>query len=145
MRHRPGQCSDPAQLSGRRRGGADVCLDMFKSRMILVTVLVCLPLVGADCNPSGSGGSGPAAIVAPGRIQTLQFNHPVRPTLVDGPVQLRGARNEWVSVAVQINQFPQGAVRKSGIFRITPLKAGDSVIPTSTFAISQLLPIAVDT
>src|SRR5438067_768750 len=117
---------------------------MFKRQIVLLTLILCLPLIGAECNPNNVAPTA-GQILAPGRIQSILFNNPVRPTPTDGPVQLRGARNEWLHVALQLNQFPQPLIRKSASLRLTPLKAGDSVIPASTFSFSQLLSVAIDT
>lgn len=143
MRHQTGDLPRPAQLSGSDAAEPVVYLRMFKSRITLLIMLLCLPLVGANCNPPAV--SPPGAIISPGRIQTVLFNDPVRTTVVGGSLQLRGARNEWLHVALQLNQFSLPAIRKSSILRFAPLKAGDSVIAPSTFSLSQLLPVTIDT
>ncbi len=80
----------------------------------------------------------------PPRLQLVHFASPVSPSLADGPVILRAARNETISFALQINRFEP---RSRGInsLRFTAPARPDGVIPAGNFSAAQVLPMPVNT
>src|SRR5262245_51104105 len=90
-----------------------------------VFVLCAAVFIGAafSCTPSDNSSSD-NQLKAPGRIQWAQFYDPLRPQALNPPISLRSARNETISLALQINSPGELASRRSAQLRLTALQAG---------------------
>jgi hypothetical protein len=85
---------------------------------------------------------------APARLQGVSFHDPVEAAVYEGPITLRGARNETVSFAVRINEFPKfdAKTRRLYALRVTGLKRQEGeAISGSACSAYQVLPMPVQT
>lgn len=83
----------------------------------------------------------------PSRLQAVHFADPIRPLASEPPIMLRGARNETVQFAIQINQFPNDlSSKKLNALRFQPLQspAEGGIIPVTQYSAYQLLPLPID-
>ncbi|MCY2954795.1 MAG: hypothetical protein NTU53_22930 [Planctomycetota bacterium] len=121
-------------VGGRNRQGA-------KLRLLLFVVCYLLLVGGAGCGGKRTG----EEAEGPRRLQGVSFNDPVRAVASNAAIAVRGARNETIAVAIQINQFPQVVGRKLYGLRMSELKTADGpAIGVGGFLAYQLLPMAVD-
>ena len=108
----------------------------------LILCLVLLP--GISCAPNGKQPANPS--LATDALQAVQFNDPLSMKPAPGPVKLRGARNEVVSFAVQVNRIaPTTDSRRPSAVRLTPMAKGASIIPAGNYSAYQVLLMPVDT
>lgn len=82
---------------------------------------------------------------APARIQIVHFTNPLTPLPTQPPAIVRGARNETIHFAIQINEFPALSGRRPPTVRFHPLQAAAGTIPLSSFGFWQVLPMPIDT
>lgn len=109
-----------------------------------VLVVVCAVVVG--CAEWGLMGEKKA--VGPARVQGVSFQDPVEATVYDGPIALRGARNETVHFAVRIHEFPKFDIKTKQLYalRVTGLKRAEGeAIAGSACSAYQVLPMPVQT
>jgi len=113
-------------------------------------ILRLLPLVTACVFTSGclfwpkAGEKGPTT--RPSRLQVVSFSDPIKAVASNDAISLRGARNETVSVSIQINEFPRMRGKRPYGLRIGELRMGDSaVIPPASYGAYQVLPMPIDT
>jgi len=96
-----------------------------------------------SCIPSDNNNSD-KELKGPGRIQWAQFYDPLRPQAINPPINLRSARNETISFALQINSPADLASRRSVQLRLTPLQAVGTSIAIKPTA-WQVVPMPIDT
>src|SRR5205085_5598737 len=95
--------------------------------LVFVTCTVVCIATALGCAPSDNNSSD-NQLKGPGRIQWAQFYDPLRPQALNPPINLRSARNETISLALQINSPGELASRRSAQLRLTPISAGGAAI-----------------
>jgi hypothetical protein len=80
-------------------------------------------------------------------LQAVDINDPVRPSPLDGPLELAAARNEWTSFALQISNLPKPDGKTAIILRLQPLcfAATNQTIGPANISVYQILPMPVNT
>ena len=106
--------------------------------------LICLVLLNGCAWPMGDD---PAKPPGPADVQMLRFDRPLEPRGIDPPFQLRGARNQTIHVAFQINRLPALGRRSFSGLRIGPLRlaGGEDELPLAGVSAYQVLSMPVDT
>src|SRR5437016_5698992 len=119
-----------------------------KTARFLFPLLFLLAFIFAapSCTPSDKDNSSNSdhTIKSLGRIQWAQFYDPFKPQAINPPINLRSARNETISFALQINSFNDQDARRSPQLRLAPLAASGASIPIHPNA-WQVLPMSIDT
>ncbi|MGE5608009.1 MAG: hypothetical protein ACM359_02040, partial [Bacillota bacterium] len=80
----------------------------------------------------------------PNRVQAVSFSDPFKPVASNAPIILRGARNETIQVALQLNELPHAVDNKHSGLQLHDLKCGDATIPARVCRAYQVLPMPVD-
>src|SRR5438128_7563928 len=116
-----------------------------KRKQLLLLLLCTFTAIATalNCAPSDNGKSD-NQLKGPGRIQWAQFYDPFKPQAINPPINLRSARNETISFALQINSFNDQDARRSPQLRLAPLAASGASIPIHPNA-WQVLPMPIDT
>ena len=112
---------------------------------ILVAVIcaaVCAALAGCPAAPHRNASAKRQATAA--QIQGVNLDDPLRPTVDDGPVAMAGAKNEWVSFAVQISNLAGDSRRYSLRLRPGRREGASDVLALESFSVEQILPMPVD-
>src|SRR5207253_2210006 len=83
------------------------CVFLMKRKQLLLLLLCTFTAIATalNCAPSDNGKSD-NQLKGPGRIQWAQFYDPFKPQAINPPIQLRTARNETISFALQFNSLP---------------------------------------
>ena len=104
---------------------------------------------GRANDPGGGNGNGDGATgtAGPWRIQSASFHDPLSAVASNRGIALRGARNETVDFAIQLNDFPEIKPKDKAEYslRFSPLKLGASTITSQSYNAYQVLPMPVDT
>ena len=104
---------------------------------------------GRANDPGGGNGNGNGATgtVGPWRIQSANFHDPLSAVASNTAIALRGARNETVAFAIQLNDFPEIKPKDKSEYtlRFSSLKLGASTITPQSYNAYQVLPMPVDT
>jgi hypothetical protein len=80
------------------------------------------------------------------RLQQLNLNNPVSPTVRDEPVSLAAAKNEWTSFQLQVSGLPpaQANVAYTLRFQSFNLSAAQGSIATENLTVAQIISMPVD-
>jgi hypothetical protein len=89
------------------------------------------------------------SVLDPIELEAIDLSDPALPRLIDGPLRLAAARNEWTSFVLRLHHLPPGAALSNFSFRVGEFidDAGDaSPAPPLAVNISifQVLPMPVD-
>src|SRR5687767_12507270 len=107
--------------------------------------LCLLILTAASCAPDGGKQASNTALQTDALLG-VQFSDPLAMRTAPGPIKLRGARNEVISFAVQVNRITRGDdPNRPPSVRLTPMTQGTSVIPAGNYSAYQVLLMPVDT
>lgn len=110
--------------------------------MLSAIILACTAwLVGCAAAP-GDRGTETQGV----RIQPISLNSPVEPAVLDRPVALAAAKNEWTSFQLRISGLPDRGERVAYTLRVQSLNlvAGQGTIGAEHFRAYQILPMPVD-
>src|SRR5688500_19641989 len=108
--------------------------------------LLALPLLllawAGGCASVGRRANATTQAVKP-RVQALDLSGAAPVLAPGGPVALYGARNEWLSFAVELSDLPPG---RDYTLRLRPprLQGGDAVLSADAFEAHQVLAMPVD-
>jgi len=88
----------------------------------------------------------PPPPAGPNRLQAVVFLDPIRPIATNTAVALRGARNETIQLAIQLNQFPRIKSDQVDLLRVSELRSAAGPLPGGgCLRAYQLLPMPADT
>jgi len=114
-----------------------------KPRLLLLCLAALTAISSAlSCTPSDNSNND-NQLKSPGRIQWVQFYDPLKPQAINPPINLRSARNETISIALQINSIAD-ITRRPSQLRLAPLQSGGTIVPIQPSA-WQLVPMPIDT
>src|SRR5216110_3093831 len=141
--------------SGRRNRGffmrnksSTAVEDLFlmkNPRFLLPLLFIFISICAApSCTPSDNNNSNDNQLKSPGRIQWVQFYDPLKPQAINPPINLRSARNETISFALQINSFNDLNTRRPSQLRLAPLQSAGATVPVHPTA-WQVVPMPIDT
>jgi len=127
------------------------------ARVILMLMGMLIAALVVGCAGPRDAGPIPDAPVVAGTIakalatgpvlQAIDLSDPLAPVAGTGaPIELLGAKNEWISFAVQVSNLPRLDPRRPLSLRVGALNKVDSpdVIPTSLFSAYHVVPMPVD-
>lgn len=118
--------------------------------LLAVAIVAAVTFVsGCGGNPkNGPGNNGDDGPAAPLRITPVRFVDPIHPVAQDGAILVRGARNETVHFALQVNDPPRELDKKTGpgaiILSNLNLPSGEASIAAGAIAAYQVLPMPVN-
>lgn len=112
--------------------------------VLAAATLILLSFAAGSCTPNGKQSNG--ATLQLDALQSVLFNDPLSMRVAQGAIKLRGARNEVISFAVQINRItrPEDQDRPASV-RVTPMTQGTVAIPAANYSAYQVLLMPVDT
>jgi len=114
-----------------------------KLHLRLICIFICI-FTALSCTPSDSSNNNDNQLKSPGRIQWVQFYDPLKPQAINPPINLRSARNETISIALQINSLPNFDSRRPLQLRLAPLQSGGATVSLQPSA-WQIVPMPIDT
>lgn len=80
------------------------------------------------------------------RLDAVNLDNAESPGIIEGPVSLRAAKNEWTSFTLRLSDLPHADANTRLILRVQPLQftTTNASIPASSFSAYQVLPMPVD-
>ncbi len=113
-------------------------------QFVPLLLLGLIVIVLAGCADVGGARSSPGITTA--KLQTVNLNNPVSPAIIDEPVTLAAAKNEWTSFQVQVNGLTAPDPNTAFTLRLQTLnhQASKATIASGNYSAYQILAMPVD-